>query len=241
MKAKSKASKTKQDKGSTMLSPTSAVQWSLPPQANVASVQPNSETTKLGKLNLCENDIHEPKSSKTSALDSTLRGKDCKPYWSDLCAQISSKLLLPVETGCVDSDLNYSSLWSNKTVEKSWFSQTLCIVQKPNLQPIFLPSFTSSAECTPGEATARKSTKIRIFPNPEQKALLKRWFGVSRFVFNTTIKYLQEPGTKANWLAIKTDILNSLPDWASSVPFQIKAIGKSEKFFRSYQKIQNWE
>ena len=225
MKAKSKASKTKQDKGSTMLSPTSAVQWSLPPQANVASVQPNSETTKLGKLNLCENDIHEPKSSKTSALDSTLRGKDCKPYWSDLCAQISSKLLLPVETGCVDSDLNYSSSWSNKTVEKSWFSQTLCIVQKPNLQPIFLPSFTATvAGCTPGETTARKSTKIRIFPNPEQKALLKRWFGVSRFVFNTTIKYLQEPGTKANWLAIKTGILNSLPDWAASVPFQIKSI-----------------
>ncbi|MEG4285420.1 transposase [Microcoleus sp. A006_D1] len=150
---------------------------------------------------------------------------DCKPYWSDLCAQISSKLLLPVETDCVDSDLSYSSSWSDKTVEKSWFSQALYTVLKPNSQPIFLPSFTATvAGCTPGEATARKSRKIRIFPSPEQKALLKKWFGVSRFVFNATIKYLQEPGTKANWMAIKTEILNSLPDWASSVPFQIKSI-----------------
>lgn len=74
------------------------------------------------------------------------------------------------------------------------------------------------------EATARKSRKIQLFLNPEQKALLKQWFGVSRFVYNTTIKYLQEPGTKANWMAIKTGILNSLPDWAKSVPFQIKSI-----------------
>ncbi|WP_442927750.1 helix-turn-helix domain-containing protein [Microcoleus sp. A003_D6] len=31
---------------------------------------------------------------------------------------------------------------------------------------------------------------MRLFPNPEQKALIKQWFGVSRFVYNTTIKYL---------------------------------------------------
>jgi len=54
--------------------------------------------------------------------------------------------------------------------------------------------------------------------------LLKQWFGVSRFVYNTTIKYLQEPDTKANWMAIKTGILNSLPEWAKTVPFQIKSI-----------------
>ncbi len=225
MKGKSKASKTALDKDSTMSSPTGAVQLELPLFANVGSVQPSNETTLLGKLNSCENNIKQPKSSKISVLDSISKGKDCKPYWSDLCAQISSKLLLPLETGCADSDLNYSSLWSNKTVEKSWFFQALYRVKKPNSQPIFLPSFISTvAECTDGEATAKKSRKIRIFLNADQKALLKRWFGVSRFVFNTTIKYLQEPGTKANWLAIKTGILNSLPDWAASIPFQIKSI-----------------
>ena len=225
MKAKSKASKTKLDKDSTMSSPTNVVQLELPLFATAASVQLSSETTSPDRLNLCNSSIRTPKSSKTSEADSTLSAKDCKPYWSDSCAAISSRLLLPVVTDCAGSDLNYSSLWLNKTVEKSWFLTEKFTVQKPNLQPIFLPSFMSSlAECTASEVTARKSKKIRLFLNPEQKALLKQWFGVSRFVYNTTIKYLQEPDTKANWMAIKTGILNSLPEWAKSVPFQIKSI-----------------
>ncbi len=165
------------------------------------------------------------KKMEASALDLTSKEKDCKPYWSDLCAQISSRLLLPVETDYVDLDLNFSSLWLIKTVQKSWFSQILFTAQNPNSQQIFLPSFMSYlAECTPWGATARKSKKIRLFLNPEQKAILKQWFGVSRYVYNTTIKYLQQPGTKANWMSIKTEILNGLPDWAKPVPFQIKSI-----------------
>jgi putative transposase len=80
------------------------------------------------------------------------------------------------------------------------------------------------AECTDLEATARKSRKIRIFLSPNQKALLKQWFGVSRYVYNATIKHLQEPGTKANWMAVAPIIMAALPDWAKSVPYQIKKI-----------------
>ncbi len=208
-----------------MSSPTNVEQLELPLFAIAVSVQPSSETTSLDKLNSCANNTQSPKLSKTSEVGLTSNAKDCKPYWSDSCEAISSRLLLPVETDCVDSDLNYSSSWLSKTVEKSWFLTKKFTVQKPNLQPIFLPSFMSSlAECTDLEATARKSRKIRLFLSPEQKALLKQWLGVSRFVYNTTIKYLQEPGTKANWMAIKTGILNTLPEWAKLVPFQIKSI-----------------
>ena len=225
MKGRSKASKTKQGKDFTMSSPTSAVQLELPLFATAELVQPSSETTLPDKLNLWSSNIQTPKSSKISDLVSTSKGKDCKPYWSDLCEVNSSRLLLPVKTDCADSDLNYSSLWQNKTVEKSWFSTELFTAQRPNSQTIFSPSFTSLvAECTAWEVIARKSRKIRLFLNPEQKALIKQWFGVSRFVYNTTVKYLQEPGTKANWMAIKTGILNSLPEWAKPVPFQIKSI-----------------
>jgi len=224
-KGKSKASKTKQANDSTMSNPINAVQLELPLFATVASVPPNSEMIWLDKLNSCDNNTPTPKSSKISGRDSISSGKDCKPYWSDLCAANSSRLLLPVATDCADSDLNYSSSWLNKTVDKSWFSTELFTAQKPNSQAIFLPSFTSSvAECTDSGVTARKSRKIRLFLNPEQKALIKQWFGVSRFVYNTTIKYLQEPGTKASWMTIKTGILNSLPEWAKPVPFQIKSI-----------------
>jgi putative transposase len=226
MKGRSKASKTKQNKDFTMMSSTnSAVQLELPLFANAELVHPSSEMTSQDLLNSSIRNVQTPKSSKISAQDSTSKGKDCKPYWSDLCGALSSQLLLPVATDYAGSDLKYSSSWQSKTVEESWFSTELFTVEKPNSQPIFLPSFTSLAvECTGLGATARKSRKIRLFLNPEQKALIKQWFGVSRFVYNTTVKYLQEPGTKANWMAIKTGILNSLPEWAKSVPFQIKSI-----------------
>lgn len=208
-----------------MLSPISAVQLELPLFAIVESAQPSKETISTDKSLICNLSTQAPKSSKISAQDSISNGKDCSPYWLDLCGEISSRLLLPVETDCADSDMKYSSLWQSKTEGKSWFSQILYTVQRPNSRQIFSPSFTSSlVECTDSEATARKSRKIRLFLNSDQKALLKQWFGVSRFVYNKTIKYLQKPETKANWMAIKTGILNDLPEWAKSVPFQIKSI-----------------
>ncbi len=48
--------------------------------------------------------------------------------------------------------------------------------------------------------------------------------GTSRYVYNETVKYLQKPETKANWKAIKTDIIKSLPNWAKEIPYQIKSI-----------------
>ncbi|WP_375339279.1 helix-turn-helix domain-containing protein, partial [Planktothricoides raciborskii] len=83
---------------------------------------------------------------------------------------------------------------------------------------------SSVAECTDSGNTVRKSSKIRIYPNATQRNLIRQWFGVSRLVFNTTVKYLQQPDTKANWKAIKGDILKSLPEFCSSVPYQIKSI-----------------
>lgn len=207
MMGRLKALKTKGDNDSMTLSPTS-VMLSLPlSSATVELVPQSNEMILKGKLSSCVNDTQTQRSSKMLGVGLTSKEKDYKPYWFDLCGVISSRLLLPVETGCVDSDLNYSNLWQNKTVGQSWFSQILYIVQNPNLQPIFLPSFTSSvAECTDSEVIARKSKKIRLFLNSDQRALLKQWFGVSRYVYNTTIKYLQQPGTKANWKAIKTEI-----------------------------------
>ena len=69
-----------------------------------------------------------------------------------------------------------------------------------------------------------RSKKIRIYPNKNQKNLFKRWFGASRFVFNKTVEYLQQPGTKANWMEIKLWLLKELPEWAQEIPYQIKAI-----------------
>ncbi len=225
MKAKSKACARRRGKGSSMLNPSEAIQLELPLFATAELVQPSNETTSPDKSPSCKSDTQTPKSSPTLEAGLTSSGKDCSPYWSDLCAAISSRLLLPAETNCVDSDLNYSSLWQSKTVEQSWFSTKLFAEQKPNSQPIFSPSFTSNvAECTEREATARKSKKIRLFPSSEQRRLLRQWFGVSRYVYNETVKYLQQPGTKAQWMVVAPIILGALPEWAKPVPYQIKKI-----------------
>ncbi|AOW99371.1 transposase [Moorena producens PAL-8-15-08-1] len=80
------------------------------------------------------------------------------------------------------------------------------------------------AESTDSESTVRKSKKIRVFLNPEQRSMVRKWFGVSRYVFNKTVKILCDGKTKANWKAIKTGLLNDLPEWCKAVPYQIKSI-----------------
>jgi len=226
MKEKSKASKMRQGKDSTMSSLTSeAIQLELPLFAIAESLPQNSETILIDKLPICSLSTQEPKSSETLDQDSTSKGKDCAPYWTDLCAEISSRLLLPVATDSQGLDSSLFSTWSSKTVATSWFSTKLYTAQTQNSQPIFSAFSTSSlVECPCSESTVKKSNKTRIFLNPEQKKIVKKWFGVSRFVYNKTIEYLQQPDTKANWKAIKGGILEALPDWCKEVPYQIKSI-----------------
>lgn len=222
---KSRASKTKQGKDFLTSSPTFAVQHIAPLFATAELVQLNNETTLVDKLPTCNHSTRKPKSSKISAVESTSNVKDCKPYWTDFCGEISSRLLLPVVTDSHGLDLSLFSTWSSKTVDKSWFSTTLYTAPNQSLGRIFSPSSMSSVvECTDLGNTVKKSRKIRIFLTATQRQTIKQWFGVSRFVYNTTVKLLQDSTVKANWKAIKTDILNGLPDFCKSVPYQIKSI-----------------
>jgi putative transposase len=224
-KGKSKASKMKQGNDSMMLSHTLAVQLEIPWSATVESVQSSNETTLTDKLASCTHSTQKQKLSKILEADLTLKGKVLEPYWTDYCKEISSQLLLPTVTDCVGLDSSLYNTWLSETVEKSWFSTKLYTVQSQSLQQICCQYFTSSlVECTGLESILRKSKKIRIYLTTEQKKTIKHWFGVSRFVFNKTVDYLQQSETKANWKAIKTSLLNDLPEWAKTVPYQIKSI-----------------
>ncbi len=207
------------------LSPISTVQLELPLFAIAESQAQSNETTLKDKSVSCGRSTQKQKSSKTLEAGLTSKEKGFEPYWTDYCKEISSQLLLPTGIDCADLDSSLYNIWLSKTVDKSWFSTKLYTVPKQNLQQICSQYFTSSlVECTDLENTLRKSKKIRIYLTTEQKKIVKHWFGVSRFVFNKTVKYLQEKGTKANWKAIKTGIINELPEWAKEVPYQIKSI-----------------
>jgi len=147
----------------------------------------------------------------------------CEPYWNDYCAEISSQLSSPTETASAASG---SSIWSNPTVENSWFSPMLRTLQGKNSQKIFSASPTSSlVECMDFADIIRRSKKIRVYPTTPQKQLFGKWFGVQRFVYNKTVEYLKNiDGPRPPWMGVAKEVISELPDFCKPVPYQIKKI-----------------
>ena len=171
----------------------------------------------------CKNTIRTQKSSKTSAVVSTSNGKDLEPYWNASCEVINSALLLPIGIDSpVSAEKSYSS-WSSKTVEKSWFSTKLFIAPKKNLLLISSQFCTSfPVECLDSDDTVTKSKKIEIFPTVKQKAILHRWFGTSRYVYNESVFALDAKDTPKNFKGLVPIVFDQLPEWHVETPRQIK-------------------
>lgn len=66
-------------------------------------------------------------------------------------------------------------------------------------------------------ATVTKSKKIEILPTNDQKAMLRRWEGISRYVYNASVKQLNK-GRKV----YAPDLLKTLPDWTEKCPRHIR-------------------
>ncbi len=218
-------SKMRQDSDYTMSIATSASAAPLPLFAMpelAAGIKPT--TLLVNDSIFCPSTLAQ-KSLPILEVDSTSSAKGCAPYWNDLCVAISSRLLLPTEIGLLGLDSISLNGWSNITVEQSWFRAELRTVHSKSLYPIFSPSLLSSAlELMDCADTVSKSKKIRIYPNKEQQRAIDHWFDVARYVYNQTVEYLRQPETKANWKAIKGNILDSLPDFCANAPYQIKSI-----------------
>ncbi len=52
--------------------------------------------------------------------------------------------------------------------------------------------------------------------------------GVARYIFNLVVDLFNKGEIYPDWMLIKTEIINSLPDWAKDVPYQIKSIAIKE-------------
>ena len=96
---------------------------------------------------------------------------------------------------------------------------------KGNSPKIFSPcSRPSVAGCTDSAGTKTQSRRIRIYPTPEQKKLLRLWFDAARWNYNETIAWLQETQEKAVWKALKTPIIHSAPERLKVAPYQVRSI-----------------
>ena len=184
----------------------------------------SNEKTLSDKLNTCG--IVSPPIilSETSEEDSTSNEKGFLPYWNSSVADVSKRLWSPTKTALPDLDTTLSDGWSSVTVDNSWFSTMWRYPPKKNLSETSLLSCTvSPADSMDAGNTVRRAKKIRLYPTEEQRHLLRQWMGTARFVYNYTVEYLKQPGTKARWKALRKEILEALPGWAKPVPHQIKA------------------
>jgi len=161
--------------------------------------------------------------SKTSEGVLTSSEKGLTPYWNSSCLDMSQKLLSHTETGCVGSDTNLSKPSLPKTLAKSWFSTKVSYHHKQNLSTTSCQSSTSfCADCTDLENTVVRSRKIRIYP--KNKQLARVYLGLSRWWYNRTINYLNQPDTKASLYEVRKIVQkgDDIPEWALGCPQRIR-------------------
>jgi putative transposase len=225
MRIKSNTLGIQQDKDCMMLVASNNLQKLANPIVIVESVPTNKKMNLNAKKNLCESITQTTKSSATLEAELTLKENNSSGFWNNQHSEMSKKLWLPIETDSVDLDLSLLNGSSLNTMLNSWFSMIVKVPHKQNLSQIYSQSLPfSPVGFMDSGNTLKRSRKIRVYPNKTQKKTLFKWFGVSRYVYNQTIEYLRQPETKANWMAIKNEIIQKLPEWTKEVPYQIKSI-----------------
>ena len=205
--------------------PTSGRPAPPPASASAGSVAPSRKTTGNAKSNLGANSTPARTASPTLAVDSIGGAKDLSPYWSDYTAALSSRLWLPTKIDLPGSDLSLANGWPSRTAAASWFSVSENTAPNRNSPKLFSPFSTPSvAGCTDSAGTKTQSRRIRIYPTPEQKKLLRLWFDAARWTYNETIAWLQETQERAVWKAIKTLIIHSAPERLKVAPYQVRSV-----------------
>ena len=194
-----------------------------PPSSATRGSRPSSsEKTSDGRLRTSASSTRERRSSRISGRGSTSSEKGLEPYWTEYSKDISSLLLSPTEIVSRGSDSNSSSTWSRPGVGRSWFSTELKVLRSRNSRVIFSrSSMCSPVECTDSAGTLLRSRKIRIYPNRDQKQLLRSWFGAARWFYNKTVELLKS-GIRGNWMLMSKAIFRWAPEHQKSVPHAIK-------------------
>ena len=187
------------------------------------SVEADKKMTLIRKSSMSKATIPKQRLPETLEVVLTSSEKNLSPYWNASCEVISSELLLPIGIDSPASAAKSYSSWSSKTVEKSWFLARLFTVPNRNSQKTCSPYSTCfSVECMDSKNTVTKSRKIEIFPTVDQKVILRKWFGTSRYVYNRSVEVLEEKDTSTPFKKLVPIVFGDLPDWHTETPRQIK-------------------
>ena len=164
---------------------------------------------------------------QTSVLGLIGKEKVLKPFWTEQCRETSQKLWLPIEIDCADSP---STFWKgSSTVEESnsWFStKTKKNPLTQNFPTTFSPSFMS-IPVDKWEDDVIRSRKLRLYPTPEQKKIMKEWMGTRRYVYNRVLDKIKQ-GEKINFFDLRNKYVTAknnpnVEPWELETPKDIRA------------------
>ncbi len=126
--------------------------------------------------------------------------KACKPFWTDAYKELSETLSLPIVIDCQDSGSISSRVLLKKPegVLRS-LKITNSKLQNKNLQKTYSVSSVSTAvknwikeHQVPKPKELMKTLTLTFLPTKEQKTVLDKQLQVSNYVYNKTVRYINE-------------------------------------------------
>lgn len=191
------------------------------------SVLTNKKTISTDKQTTCKVSTRKAKSSKKLVPDSTTTGKSLKPFWNELCQEMSNNLWLGTKIDLQDLDLNCSDGFVNLTIQNSWFATTQSLVRKEKWWKIYWQSYMSSlADCTDSGNISLKSKKIRVYPETQLRLVWRKWLAASRYCYNAAMALLRDTYKSGEKLPgaynLRKLVMASIPDWVNSTPFNLR-------------------
>ena len=176
----------------------------------------NNWMTFLDKLNTCS-----PTNLSTLPiylfqmllLELISKEKDYKPFWTPAYKELSEKLLLPIEIVSVDSGSNSLNSSLKKVEGKLPFLTTteIKVQNKNSLKTYFQLSTSTVANKWEKEVTKPnllKSLKIKLKINRNQKNIFDEWLHTSNFVYNKTVKCIQD-GDQINFMSLRDKLVTA--------------------------------
>ena len=197
-------------------------------------------------------------SSAIRVAASTGRGKDLLPFWTPSVQALSQKLWLPTVTDSRVSQWSSWSGCSTAMQQRSWFSTILRMNADQSLtnyattySQSLLTSWLATTEGGPPQIandvgmpppakkakikkkesdkpSAGKARRIRVYPNPRQRELLRRWFGTARWVYNQCLALINVDRSKRNKKELRAAIVNNesgmaiTNPWLLETPYEVR-------------------
>jgi len=202
------------------------------------SPQTTKKEISKDKLKCSKNITQTTSSSQTLPLVSTSNAKVLLPFWNRLTTTASSVLWLPTETDSAVSDLSLSNGFSPSMAQKSWFTTIWRQQTKENSKKTSYPSSQylwqeiiarDQQEIEEKEREkpkkrrklnrnklgkknhphAEKTKKIRIYPNEQQRQILKKWFGAYRWTYNACLVAVRDAGVPLSFEPLRHHCVNT--------------------------------